>query len=801
MKISYNWLRQYIDCDWAPEEMADRLTMTGLEVEGTETYDSIEGGLEGVVVGEVKTHAQHPNADRLSVCTVDVGAEELLNIVCGAPNVAAGQKVAVGLVGTTLYPTEGNPFTLKKSKIRGEVSMGMICAEDELGLGTDHDGIMVLDPSLVPGTPAAEVFAIERDIVFEIGLTPNRVDAASHFGVARDLAALLRKEGKPATLPEIPELDPESPVKNPVQIDLPEPDRCPRFVGVYFQGVTIKDSPEWMQNRLKAIGLRPINNVVDITNFVLHELGQPLHAYDADKIRGNRISAQTLPKNTKFRTLDGTEREIRGGIDLMICDGEGPVGVAGVMGGLDSEVTAETSNVFLEGAYFVPGGIRRTAAYLGLKSDASYRFERGVDPNGTRRATLRATALILELAGGTASVEDDHGQTEFEYFSVEFDLNRARILMGYDFAAEEAIGILESLEMKVEDRGAGKYHVQVPPYRVDVTRPQDVMEEILRIHGYNNIPLPTHSRLSYTTDQDLDVDGIRQKYFNALSASGFNELVTNPLIPATYAKDSTANLINNLSEDMAVLRDNMLYTGLQVVAHNHNRQNLDLRLFEYGKTYGFSDPEYHEQEWIAFYLTGASVPVSWQGKALSASLFTLTREMERLQRFFGFFAETKELENDPEFAYGLAVVKGEKVIARLGKVADALTDVHGIDRPVFFAQIDWRQVVRQYRKAKVKFAELPKFPGLRRDVSMIVPEEVTFRNIEAVIRKANPKLIREIGITDVYKGPNIEAGKKSYLVNISMLDEKKTLNDKAADKVMRRVFQLLENELQLEIRK
>lgn len=802
MKISYSWLKQYIDCNWSPTEMADRLTMGGLEVEGQESYEFVPGGLKGVVVGEVKTCEKHPNADKLRVCTVDVGQDELLHIVCGAPNVAAGQKVPVGLVGTTLYPIEGEPFTLKKSKIRGELSQGMICAEDELGLGTGHDGIMVLDANLHPGTPAAEVFNLENDIVLEIGLTPNRVDAASHFGTARDLAALLRKEGKKAQLPEIPAIDAATAVANPIAVELPEPERCPRYAGIYIEGVTIGESPEWMQHRLKAIGLRPINNIVDITNFVLHELGTPLHAFDADKIRGQKIVVRTLAENSKFKTLDDTEREIRAGQDLMICDGEGPVAVAGVMGGLDSEVTDTTTNVFLEAAYFTPRGIRQTASHLGLKTDASFRFERGADPNMPLNGALRAVALILEIAGGKASLPLDVGQTEFPSHHVAFDLNRANVLMGYDFPKEEVVGILEALEMVVTPGESDHLvDVAIPAYRVDVTRPQDVMEDILRIYGYNNVPLPSHTTLSLNLEQDLDENAVRQRYFNSLAANGFSEIVTNPLIPATFAKETTANLINNLSEEMAVLRDNMLYTGLQVIAYNQNRKNTDLRLVEFGKTYGGNGETYHETAWIALYLTGNSRPAHWSGKAQASTFFTLAREIEYLQSWFGFSAQTREFEGDAEMDYGLELVRGERVIARYGKVADTLAAKHDIKQDVFFAQINWAEVIRQYKKGKVNFQALPKFPSLRRDISMIVPEQVSFAAIEAAIRSCNPKLIRDIDITDVYKGPNIGEGKKSYLVNVRMMDEKKTLNDKAADKLMNRIFGKLENEMSLEIRK
>ena len=805
MKISYNWLKEYIDFDWSPEELADRLTMTGLEVEGMEKYESIPGGLEGVFVGEVKTCEPHPNADKLKVCTVDVGESDLLTIVCGAPNVAAGQKVPVATVGTTLHPVEGDPFQIKKQKIRGQASMGMICAMDELGLGHDHDGIIVLESDTKVGTKAHEIFDVEVDTVLEIGLTPNRVDAASHFGSARDIAALLRQ---PAKLPPAPSIEAAKAIANPFTIELPEPDRCPRYVGIYIEGVTIQDAPEFIQNRLKAIGSRPINNVVDITNYVLHELGQPLHAFDADHLRGKKIVVKTLSEDTKFTTLDDTERTIRANTDLMICDGEGPVAVAGVMGGQNSEVEAGTKNVLLESAYFEPIGIRRTASHLGLKTDASFRFERGVDPNMALVAALRATALILEHAGGTASVVVDNQQKDFPPFEVQLDLAFAQRLIGSDLGLDTITGILEALEIEVKCNENNALDLRVPQYRVDVQRPQDVVEEILRIYGYNNLPLPTHNSLSLNLKKELDQHGLRQNYFNALAANGFYETITCPLVPAHVAQETTVHLANALNEEMAVLREDMLRTGLDIVEYNHRHKNFDLRLFEFGKSYHKRGDEYEEKEWIVLFMTGAAEPAHWAdnsyGKkkaAKSSSFYTLSREIERLQETFGFKGQLRDITDNPRFAYGLELFRGEKVIARFGRVADAQLKSREVKGSVFHAEIDWAQVVRQYRKVNVKFQPLPKFPSIQRDISMIVPDSVSYQSIQEKIFKANPKLIREVGITDVYKGDRIEAGKKSYLLNLTLLDEKKTLTVKAADKTMNRVFQLLENDLGVEIRK
>lgn len=805
MKISYNWLKQYIDFDWSPEELSDRLTMTGLEVEGLEKYESIPGGLEGVFVGEVKTCEAHPNADKLKICSVDVGREELLTIVCGAPNVAAGQKVPVATVGTMLHPVEGDPFQIKKSKIRGQASMGMICAEDELGLGKGHDGIIVLPGETPAGTPGHEVFDVEIDYVFEIGLTPNRVDAASHFGSARDIAALLRR---PAQLPPAPAIDPATALENPFTIELPEPDRCARYVAIYIDGVTIQDAPEFIQDRLKAIGSRPINNVVDITNYVLHELGQPLHAFDADQLRGNKVVVKTLPEDIDFKTLDDTERKIRAGKDLMICDAEGPVAVAGVMGGQNSEVENHTTRVLLESAYFEPTGIRRTASHLGLKTDASFRFERGVDPNMALTAALRATALILEHAGGKASIVIDKQQQEFPPFEVQLDLAYARRLIGSDLGTDYIKEILEALEISVVGEADGKLELRVPPYRVDVQRPQDILEEILRIHGYNNLPLPTHNSLSLNLKQELDQNGLRERYFNSLAANGFYETVTCPLVPAHLAKDSTVRLANALNVEMAVLRENMLRTGLDIVEYNHRHKNFDLRLFEYGKSYHKLGEEYSERDWVVLFMTGASEPAHWadssSGKkkqVKASSFYTLSREIERLQQLFGFSGQLRDIADHPSFAYGLELFRGERVIARFGRVHDNQLKGREVKGSVYYAEIEWGQVIRAYRKNKVKFKALPKFPSIQRDISMIVPDTVRYQAIQETIQKANPKLIREVSITDVYKGDRIEAGKKSYLLNLTLLDEKKTLTVKAADKVMSRVFHVLESGLGVEIRK
>ena len=796
MNISYNWLKSYVNFDWAPEELADRLTMAGLEVEGIEAFESIPGGLDGVVVGEVKTCVKHPGADKLKVCTVDIGEDELLNIVCGAPNVAAGQKVPVATVGTMLHPIEGSPFQIKKAKIRGEASAGMICAEDELGLGNGHDGIIVLPADTPVGTPAAEIFDVEIDTILEIGLTPNRVDAASHLGTARDVAALLRQ---PIKFPPTPETD--AAVDNPFEIELPEVDRCARYAGIYIEGVTIKPSPKWLQIRLQSIGLRPINNVVDITNFVLHELGQPLHAFDADRLRGQKVVVKTLPEDIKFSTLDDIERTIRAGKDLMICDAEGPVAVAGVMGGQNSEVEDNTTNVFLESAYFEPSGIRKTASHLGLKTDASFRFERGVDPHMALKAALRATALILEYAGGKASAPLDVQRSRFKDYEVKLDLAFAKRLIGSDLGTGTIIEILNALEIEVAEQTETYLDLRVPPYRVDVQRPQDILEEILRIYGYNNVPRPAQNSLALNFNQFLDAFSLRQKYFDQLAANGFNEILTCPLVPAHLAGETTVTLANALTVDMAVLREDMLRTGLDTIEYNQRFGNFNLRLSEFGKTYHKGGEKYLENEWIVLFATGASLPAHWAGKQPKSGFYTLKREMERMVRLFGLKVEEKEIQGNDRLAYGLELGRGEKVVARFGRVANAQMQGRDIKNEVFYAEIDWNELTRLYKKTKVKYQPVPKFPSIQRDISMIVPDSTPYASIRAAIFSCNPKLIREVSITDVYKGESIGAGKKSYLVTLTLLDEKKTLTVKAADKTMNRVFQKLESDFGVEIRK
>ncbi len=766
--------------------MAERLTLCGLEVEEIETFESVKGGLKGLVVGHVISAQQHPNADRLRVCKVEIGNNEPLQIVCGASNVAEGQKVAVALVGTTLYPNAGEPITLSKSKIRGEVSEGMICAEDEMGIGESHAGILVLDPQLAPGTPISEVFNIESDAILTIGLTANRADAASHFGVARDVAALT---GKKAILPVVaPILD----QKNPVSLHLPEPERCGRYIGILIQDVNVGPSPDWLKNRLLSIGARPINVVVDVTNYVLHETGQPLHAFDADSIKGNKIEVKTFDKDFTFTTLDNQERKMLANIDLMICDAERPLAIAGVMGGANSAITEQSKNILLESAWFGSAGIRKTSRRLGLISDASYRFERGVDPNITEYAAKRATQLLLELCGGKASALVESHPKKIHPHTLSFDVKRANKIMGRDFSVDEIKSILESLEIEVKEKEKGILELSIPPYRVDVTRPQDVMEEILRIFGQNNIHTDGQNRFRTGQDYITPKWELKRSLAERLAGAGWREIVVNSLVNRSWQSDNTANLINNLSEDMAVLRNEMLIPVMEIIAHNHNRKQTDLRLFEFGKQYQKVNGKFTEKEMLALYLTGNQSRPNWLDKQKESSFFDLSGRLETIEAWLGIKLDWSEIENHPWLEYGMQATLNGKVVGYMGAAKTDILLKNEVKTAVFYAAMDWNALSKVALGVKVKFSEVPKFPSIQRDISMIVPESVKYGIIREAIIKVSPKLIREVGIRDVYKGDTIEKGQKSYLINLILLDPDKTLTDEVADKAMNRVYQVLE---------
>ena len=798
MKISYSWLKEYIDFDYPVEELCDILTMLGLEVGGLERLGRAPETLSGVVVGEVLSAEKHPNADRLKVCVVDVGESDPLHIVCGAPNVAAGQKVPVATVGTTLHPFEGDPFKIKKGKIRGEVSMGMICAEDELGLGADHAGILVLDDKLAIGTPFAETLADDQDYQIEIDLTPNRIDGVSHYGVARDLGAFMRKK---AQMPPI-SIDPQTlKKKNPIDIQIVDEDKCHAFAGIYVEGVQIGESPDWLKKRIESVGLRPINNVVDITNFVMIELGQPLHAYDADTLKGQQIVVKTMDKDTTFTTLDKVERKIIAHEDLMICDAKGMLGIGGIMGGLSSGVTEKTTNILLEAAYFDPGTVRKTSKRLGLHTDAAFRFERGVDPFMNATAVLRAAHLVLELAGGSPSQLTDLRTRDFPHFKVDLSLKRANTLYGNKIPRKTQIEILEALDIQVEEDSKNKdlLHLQVPPYRVDVQRPQDVMEEILRVYGYNQIKVPEKVNLSLTYQDGVNAFQLRDRYSDYLAANGFYETLTNSLVSRELGNEQAVSMLNPLSEDLAILRQSMLPTTLESIRFNQNRQNENLKLFEFGRTYDLHKELFKEQEWLVLAITGKQHAPYWEQEAQAVNLYTLTREVDRIRSLFNIEGELRPYEH-PELDYGLELVSHQKQVLYYGRVSVEWLEKYDLKNEVFYLCANWPLLIEHYGRTEITYQDIPLYPSIRRDLSLLLSDTQSFQELSVCIQKANPKLIRSIELHDIYQGEGVPTGKKSYLVSIVLRDDKKTLEDKAADKVISRVLGLLDKELGVGLR-
>lgn len=815
MKISYNWLKQYIPLDLPPGEVSDILTNIGLEVEGLETFQSVKGGLEGVVIGEVLSCEKHPNADKLTLCKVDLGAGETVQIVCGAPNVATGQKVPVATVGSRLYPDETG-FTLKKTKIRGELSMGMICAEDELGLGTSHEGILVLDPAALPGSPAAEYFNIETDAVFEIGLTPNRIDGASHLGVARDLAAYLKqntdiKVSKPSLegfLIDNTELT--------IPVEIEEPAGCKRYSGLTLKGVNVKESPTWLQNRLRSIGQTPINNVVDITNFVLHETGQPLHAFDAAEITGNKVVVKTMPAGTSFVTLDEQERKLQGS-DLMICNTEDGMCIAGVFGGIKSGVSETTRDLFLESACFDPVYIRKTAKHHILNTDASFRFERGSDPNNTVWALKRAAILIKEIAGGSISSElIDVYPEPVEDFRVKISFAHVNRLIGNEIEPPAIRSILESLEIVVEQEDALGMVLRVPPYRVDVQREADVVEEILRIYGFNRVEIGSGLRSTLSYSDKPDKEKVINMCSDLLTARGFYEMKSNSLTPASYydsekKQDPEAvRLFNPLSQDLALMRKNLLYGGLEAIAYNINRKNSDLKLYEFGSCY-FQHPDkdgdhildrFDEQLRLGIFISGNSQTNNWIQKAETSSFYILKSQVESILVKLGidpFSLETRGSEN-PAYSEGQVYLLNGAALVEFGTIPGSLLKKFDIDQQVFAAEFNWDLVLSLLTSHKILFTPLPRFQVVIRDFSMILDKQVTFESLRMLAFKTERKLLKKVSLFDVYDGDKIEKGKKSYALSFTLLDENKTLTDKQIDKTMLNMARAFEREFGAVIR-
>ncbi|WP_298286374.1 phenylalanine--tRNA ligase subunit beta [uncultured Lutibacter sp.] len=800
MKISYNWLKQFLKIDWEAEKTGELLTDLGLEVEGIETVESIKGSLEGVVIGKVLTCIQHPNADRLKVTTVDLGNGTPVQIVCGAPNVAAGQTVPVATIGTILYDDKGEGFKIKKGKIRGEESHGMICAEDELGLGSSHDGIMVLDENIPAGTVASEVFNIEKDQVFEIGLTPNRADAMSHLGTARDLRAGLIQQGISLELisPSVSDFHVDDRTLK-FDVIVEDSDKAPRYAGVTISDITVKDSPEWLQNRLKAIGLTPINNIVDATNYVLHELGQPLHAFDASKVKGNKVIVKTLPTGTKFTTLDEVERELHEE-DLMICNGnEEPMCLAGVFGGLNSGVSENTTSIFLESAYFNPVSIRKTAKRHALNTDASFRFERGIDPAITKYALKRAANLILEVAGGKVSSEiDDLYPTKFEDFQVFLSYEKMDRLIGAEIPRETVKNILASLDIKFNSVTDGGIGLTIPAYRVDVTREADVIEEILRVYGYNNVEFShkLNTSISFSEFDDVKIENVIS---NQLVSQGFNETMANSLTKADYIslsemlnEEHNVSMLNPLSNDLGVMRQSLLFSGLESVVYNINRKNNALKFFEFGKTYHKFESGYKEQKHLTLFVSGSRTKERWNVNQKTSDFFYLKGIVIGLLNRLGITKlKTTPTKNDI-FSEGITLSLGKIKLVDLGVVKRSINKEFGIKQEVLFADFNWGNVLKVGGKSKIKVEDLSKFQPVKRDFALLIDKEVTFNEIYNLAFQAEKNLLKEVDLFDVYEGNKLEKGKKSYAVSFLLQDENKTLNDKQIDKVMQKLQQTFE---------
>ena len=820
MNISYNWLKRYVATDLPAEKVAEILTDIGLEVEGFEKIETVKGGLQGVVVGEVLTCADHPDSDHLHLTTVDVGAAEPLQIVCGAPNCRAGLKVLCATVGAVLYPDGGDEeFKIKRSKIRGVESLGMLCAEDELGIGASHDGIMELPADAPVGMTAREYLHIEDDYLIEIGLTPNRVDAASHIGVARDLAAYLKSRGEntEVKLPDVSAFAPDNHDLE-VAIRVENPEAAPRYVGVTVTGCKIGPSPEWMQNCLRAAGINPKNNLVDITNFVLFELGQPLHAFDASKIEGREVVVRTCPEGTPFVTLDGVERKLTDK-DLMICSAERPMCIAGVFGGLDSGVSDTTTDVFIESAYFNPVWVRKTAKRFGLNTDASFRFERGIDPNMQVYAAKRAALLMKELAGGTISsdITDICPEPVGDFV---FDLSLARVdaLIGKPIPEATVRTIIAALEVKILAERDGVLTVAVPPYRVDVQREADLIEDILRIYGYNNVEIPMQVRSTLSYAPKPDRNRLMNLAADFLTANGFTEIMSNSLTKAAYYEGLTScpaercvRILNPLRADLNVMRQTLLFNMLEAVGLNANRRNGDLCLYEFGNCYFYDESKrteenrlaaYSEEYRLAIAVTGVSTPQSWNAKPVKASFFTLRAVAEKLLRRFGidiYALKTETLESDL-FSEGLSLSLGGKELLQIGSVAAAIRRRTDVKQDVYYLEMNFDALVKSTKKLKIAAGELSKFPEVRRDLALLVDKSVTFSSLRDAAFAAERKLLKSVSLFDVYEGDKLPEGKKSYALSFILEDKTRTLDERTIERVMSNLTRQFEQKCGAQVR-
>ena len=808
MKISYNWLKQFLQTDWEVNNTSELLTDLGLEVEGVETIESIKGSLEGVVVGEVLTCIQHPNADRLKLTTVNLGSGDPVQIVCGAPNVAVGQKVPVATIGTMLYDDSGSGFKIKKGKIRGEESHGMICAEDELGLGASHDGILILDDQLKPGTKAADVFNIEIDKVFEIGLTPNRADAMSHYGVARDFRAGLIQHGINLELitPSVSDFQVDE-RRLRVDVEVDKKESAPRYCGISIVDVEVKDSPEWIQNRLKSIGLTPKNNIVDITNYVLHELGQPLHAFDAEKIEGNKVVVKTLESGTKFTTLDGIERELHSE-DIMICDAaSNPLCIAGVFGGINSGVTEKTTSIFLESAYFNPVSIRKTAKRHALNTDASFRFERGIDINFTKYALKRAAILIKEYSNGKiASDVMDFYPEKMEDFQVFLSYDNAFRLIGQELDKETIKNILASLEIKISSETEAGLGLTIPSFRVDVQREADIIEEILRVYGYNNIKFShkLNSSISFNSNKDTIVENV---VANHLTSLGFNETMANSLTKEDYISLSknlkaefNVSMLNPLSNDLKVLRQSLLFSGLESISYNLNRKNNSLKLYEFGKTYHKYEHGYQEDKHLTIFISGARTKDTWTIPSQNSDFFYLKGIIISILDRIGISnLKTSPIKSDV-FSEGIVFSLGKKKLVEFGIVTKQIRKEFGIKQEVLFADFNWENVLKLSSKKNIKVSDLSKFPSVKRDLALLIDNKTEFKEVYNLAFQSERKLLKDVDLFDVYEGDKLPEGKKSYAVGFVLQDETKTLEEKQIDKIMQKLQQSFEKNLDAVLR-
>ncbi len=822
MKISYNWLKDYVTTDLSPEEISKILTTTGLEAEGIKRFKPIETELDSLVIGKVTSCKKHPDADKLSLATVDVGEDRELPIVCGAPNVDEGQKVIVAKVGTVLK-VKGKDFPIKKAKIRGEVSEGMICSEDEIGMGDSHEGIMVLEDNAPVGQSVKDYFNIEEDTVIEIDLTPNRIDGASHIGAARDLVAYLKQNQEiNLNIPSVENFHVDNNTLD-IPVEIKNPEACPRYSGVTMTNIKVKPSPDWLQNRLKAIGIQPKNNLVDISNYVLHETGHPLHFFDADEIKGNKVVIQTLNEGTQFETLDEEERKLSSE-DLMICNSEGPMCIAGVLGGIESGVTEGTKNLFIESAYFNPKYIRKTAKRHGINTDASYRFERGTDPNNTLYALKRAAILVKELTGGEISSEiKDEYPRKIEKQKVKLPFKKLFNLTGQQMKPEKVKNILESLDFQIEEETSEHLYIAVPTYRVDVERDVDVIEEILRIYGYNNIQIHEKLNTSLTHSEGIDREKYSETISNILTGMGFYEIMSNSITNddyyeslKTYPKEKLAYLHNPLSNDLNCMRQTLVFGGLESISYNYNHQRPDLKLFEIGNCYRLNgelqDPEkndeilkhYNEQTHLALFVTGNLLKENWitGTKTPQSSIFHLKGYVDSILSKLGF--DLKKIKSDETesdvFEQGLRYKLKKNLLAEFGTVSNKLLQNFDMENEVYYADLYWDKLIQLAENNKVAYKEISRFPEVRRDLALLIDDSVKFEDIRDLAYQAERKFLKEVNLFDVYKGEKLGENKKSYAVSFILQDEKQTLKDKQIDKIMDKLIKTYKDKLDAEIR-